>query len=140
MKNIVVLLVASVVVGFVSSEVAFRRNVGRLQRVEDRLGAIDRNLASLNERHAKVESAIELLLKADEAQARASNQDARLPSGFVTQLAFMEFRTKTENTLQEILDALESHDEQLTQLQDDLLNLADDVEKNAAAIAELEKQ
>ena len=140
MKNIILLLIASVVVGFVSSEVAFRRNVGRLQRVEERLGAIDRNLASLNERHAKVESAIELLLKADEAQARASNQDARLPSGFVTQLAFMEFRTKTENTLQEILDALESHDEQLTQLQDDLLNLADDVEKNAAAIAELEKQ
>lgn len=140
MKNIIVVLVASAVVGFVSSEVSFRRNAGRLQQLEVRLGAIDRSLASLNERHGRLGLAVDLLMKADESQSGTATKGARTPSGYATQLAFAEYRTKTDNALQEILQALEAHDEQLTQLQDDLASLADDVDRNTGRIAELEKR
>ncbi|MBI5768598.1 MAG: hypothetical protein HZA93_12440 [Verrucomicrobia bacterium] len=140
MKNIVVFLVASVVVGAVCSEVAFRRSAARLQQVEARLGAIDRNLAGLNERHAKIEAAVDLLIRSEESASRASSPGVKSPAGQSTLLSFAEFRVKFENALQEIADALDTHDEQITQLQDDLQALSADVEKNTTQIAATGKQ
>ena len=139
MKNIVIILIVGAVAGFVSSEVAFRRNVGRLDLIEPRLGAIDRSLARLGEQRAQMETSIDILNKIAELQARVPEQNARLRSGFVSQVEFAALRTNTQESLQAVREALDLHDEQIEELYETLRDTEATVALHADKIAELEK-
>ena len=139
MKNIVVLLIAGAVAGFVSSEVGFRRNAGRLDRIETRLGAIDRNLANLAAQHAKMETAVDLLNKIAASESRAPDQNARPLSGFVGQAELAALRASTQESLQAVREALDFHAEQIEELHESFLTAEADIALHADKIATLEK-